>query len=72
MGHYSMPQQVPMVFLLLLIYQSAVACISEETLLGPYQRKGISRVQGQALITNCNFYEFVRPICHHRAVTTYQ
>ena len=29
-GNFSMRYQVPMVFLLLLVYLSAVACISEE------------------------------------------
>ena len=54
-GHYWMRQQVPMVILLLLVYLSAVACISEEINLGPCWRKDILRVKGQALITNCNF-----------------
>ena len=69
-GYHLMSQQVPMVLLLLLIYQSVVAYISEEISLVPHQHKGILRVRGQALISNCNFYEFVRPICHHRIVTT--
>ena len=40
-GHYSMRQQVPMVFLLLLVDQSAVADIFEEINLGPCWRKDI-------------------------------
>ena len=56
-GHNLMRQQVPMVFLLLLVYLSAVACISEEINLGPCWRKDIVRVKGQALLSNCNFYE---------------
>ena len=40
-GNYSMGQQVPMVFLILLVYLSAVACISEEINLGPCRRKDI-------------------------------
>ena len=39
-----------MVFLLLLIYLSAVTCISEERNLRPCWRKDILRVKGQALI----------------------
>ena len=65
-GHSLMRQQVPMVFLLRLVYLSAVACISEEINLGPRWRKDILRVKGQALLSNCNYYEFVRPICNHR------
>ena len=54
------------------------ACIPPENLsrnkgreinLGSCRCKDI-RVKGQALITNWNFYLFVRPRCHHRAVTT--
>ena len=40
-GNYSMRHQVPMVFLLLLIYLSAVTCISEERTLGQCWRKDI-------------------------------
>ena len=47
-GNYSMRHQVPMVFLLLLIYPSAVTCISEERNLGQCWRKDILRVKGQA------------------------
>ena len=47
-GNYSMRYQVPMVFLLLLIYLSAVTCISEERNLGQCWRKDILRVKGQA------------------------
>ena len=49
--------------------------IYEEISLVLYLHKGILRVQDQALITiheYCNFYVFVRPICHHRVVTTQQ
>ena len=53
-GHYWMRQHVPMVILVLLVYLSAVACISEEISLGPCWRKDILRVKGQALITNCS------------------
>ena len=54
-GNYSMRHQVPMVFLLLLVYLSAVACISEERNLGPCLPKDILRVKGQAKIKNFNF-----------------
>ena len=47
-GNYSMRHQVPMVFLLLLIYLSAVTCIYEERNLGQCWRKDILRVKGQA------------------------
>ena len=47
-GYYSMRHQLPMVFLLLLIYVSAVTCISVERNLGPCFRKDILRVKGQA------------------------
>ena len=69
-GNYSIRHFVPMVFLLRLVYLSAAACISEEINLDPCWRKDILRVKGQALITNRNFYEIVRPICHLRVVTT--
>ena len=64
-----MSQQVLMVVLLLLVDQSADACIFDEINLRPCWRKDILRVKDRALISNCNFYEFVRPICHHRVVT---
>ena len=54
-GHYLMHQQVPMVFLLLLVYLGAVAYISVEISLGSFWRGDILRVKGQALFTNCNF-----------------
>ena len=60
-GNYSMRHQVPMVFLLLLIYLSAVACISEERNLGPCWRKDILRVKGQAQIKQ-NFCMWVGTI----------
>ena len=47
-GNYSMCHQVPMVFLLLLIYLCAVTCISEERNLGQCWRKDILRVKSQA------------------------
>ena len=43
-GNYSIRHQVPMVFLLLLIYLSAVTCISEERNLGQCWRKDILRM----------------------------
>ena len=47
-GNYSMRHEVPMVFLLLLIYLNAVTYISEERNLGQCWRKDILRVKGQA------------------------
>ena len=47
-GNYSMRHQVPMVFLLLLLYLNAVTYISEERNLGQCWRKDILRVKGQA------------------------
>ena len=46
-----MRQQVPMVFLLLLVYLGAVAYISVEISLGLRWRRDILRVKGQALFT---------------------
>ena len=54
-GNYSMRHQVPMVSLLLSVYLSAVAYISVEISLGSCWHRGILRVKGQRLITNCNF-----------------
>ena len=54
-GNFSMRHQVPMVFLLLLVYLSVVAYISVEISLGSCWRRDILRVKGQRLITNCNF-----------------
>ena len=54
-GHYLMLQQVPMVFLLLLVYLGTVVYISVEISLGSFWRRDILRVKGQALFTNCNF-----------------
>ena len=54
-GHYLMRQQVPMVFLLLLVYLGTAAYISVEISLGSFWRRDILRVKGQALFTNCNF-----------------
>ena len=53
-GNYSIRHQVPIVFLLLLVYLSAVVYISVEISLGSCWRRDILRVKGQALITNCN------------------
>ena len=47
-GNYSKRHQVPMVFLLLLIYLNAVTYISEERNLGQCWHKDILRVKGQA------------------------
>ena len=47
-GNYSMRHQVPMVFLRLLIYLSAIICISEERNLGQCWRKDILRVKAEA------------------------
>ena len=54
-GHYLMPQQVPMVFLLLLVYLGTVAYISVEISLDSCWCGDILRVKGQGFITNCNF-----------------
>ena len=54
-GRHLMRQQVPMVFLLPLVYLYAVAYISIEITLGSCWRGDILRVKGQALFTNCNF-----------------
>ena len=54
-GHYLMRKQVPMVFLLLLVYLGVVVYISVEISLGSCWRRDILRVKGQALFTNCNF-----------------
>ena len=53
-GNYSMRHQVPSVFLLL-VYLSAVTCISEERNLGSCWCKDILSVKGQEKIKNCNF-----------------
>ena len=50
-----MRQQVPMAFLLPLVYLVAVAYISVEIRLGLRRRRDIVRVKGQVLFTNCNF-----------------
>ena len=52
-------QQVPMAFLLPLVYLGAVAYISVEISLGLCWRRDILRVKGQALFTYCIFYDFV-------------
>ena len=53
--YFLMRQQVPKVFLLLLVYLGTVAYISVEISLGSFWRRDILRVKGQALFTNCNF-----------------
>ena len=58
-GHYLMCQKVPMAFLLPLVYLGAVVYISVEISLGSFWRRDILRVKGQALFTNCNFYDSV-------------
>ena len=40
-GHYSMRQQVPIVFSLHLVYLTTAACISEKIKLGPCWRKDL-------------------------------
>ena len=54
-GNYSIRHQIPMVYLLLLVYLNAVAYISIEINWCSFWRRDILRVEGQALITNCNF-----------------
>ena len=54
-GRHLMRHQVPMVFLLLLVYLGTVAYISVEISLGSFWRRDILRVKGQALFTNYNF-----------------
>ena len=68
-GHYLMRQQVPVVFLLLLVFLGAVAYIFVEISLGSCWRRDIWRVKDQGLITNCNFL-LLCVICNHRKVTT--
>ena len=68
-GRHLMGQQVPMVFLLPLVYQGAVACISVEISLGSCWRRDILRVKGQALFTNCNFL-WLCVIYNHQVTTT--
>ena len=53
-GRHLMRQQVPMVFLLPLVYLGAVAYILIEISLGSCLCRDILRVKGQALFTNCN------------------
>ena len=52
-GHYLMRQQVPMVFLTLLVYLGAITYISVEISLGLCWRRDILRFKGQVLFTNC-------------------
>ena len=50
-GHFLMRQQVPMVFLLYLVYLSTAACISEKNKVGSMLAQGFLRVKSQAKIT---------------------
>ena len=68
-GKYSMLHWVPMLSSLLLVYVSAVAYISVEISLGSCWRRDIFNVNGQGLITNCNFL-WLCVICNHPVVTT--
>ena len=68
-GRHLMRQQVPMVFLLPLVYLGAEAYISVEISLGSCWRRDILRVKGQALFTNCNFL-WLCVICNHQVATT--
>ena len=54
-----MRQQVPMAFLLTLVYLGAVAYISVEISLSLCWRRDNLRVKGQALFTYCNVNDFV-------------
>ena len=67
-GHYVMRQQVPRVFLLLLVYLGTVACISVEISLGSFWRRDILRVKGQSFFINCNFL-WLCVICNCWVVT---
>ena len=49
-GHYLMRQQVPMVFLLLLVYLGTVVYISVEISLGSFWRRDILRGQRSSII----------------------
>ena len=68
-GRHLTRQQVPMVFLFLLVYLGAVAYISVEISLGSCWRRDVLRVKGQALFTNCNFL-WLCVICNHQVRTT--
>ena len=68
-GRHLMRQQVPLVFLLPLVYLGAVAYISVAISLGSCWRRYILRVKGQALFTNWNFL-WLCVICSHQVVTT--
>ena len=59
-GNYSMHHQVPMVYLLLLVYLSAAAYISVEISLGSCWRRDILRVKGQAQITTFTFCDLTQ------------
>ena len=72
-GHYLMRQQVPMVFLLLLVYLGTGAYISVEISLGSFWCRDILRVKGQALlgaIIHKLQLLWLRVICNHGVVTT--
>ena len=59
-GHYLMRQQVPRVFLLLLVYLGTVAYISVEISFCSFWRRDNLRVKGQALFTQIStFYDSV-------------
>ena len=68
-GRHLMRQNVPMAFLLSLVYLGAVAYISAEISLGLCWCRNILRVKGQALFTYCNFL-WLCVICNHQVVTT--
>ena len=68
-GHYLMRHQVPMAFLLPLVYLGAVAYISVKISLGLCWCRDILRVKGQALFTYCNFL-WLCVIYNHQVVTT--
>ena len=54
-GHYLMRQEVPMVFLLHLVYLSTAACISEKNKVGSMLAQEFVRVKSQAKIRKCYF-----------------
>ena len=58
-GNFSMCQQVPMMFLLLLVYLSAAACISEEIHFCPCWRRDVLIFKYQMSSTNHKMLLFV-------------
>ena len=58
-GNLSMCQQVPMMFLLLLVYLSAAACISEEINFCPCWRRDVLTFKDQMSSTNHKMLLFV-------------